>query len=117
MGDTVRISKTRRPFQKGYLPNWTEEVFTISARHRRANLSVYELKDLLNRPIKGANFYESELQKVKKPTSFRIERIVRRRGDSYLVKWRGYSDDFNTWLNKEELNNINNNDEENLSAE
>ena len=27
--DRVRISKSRRTFKKGYLPNWTEEIFTI----------------------------------------------------------------------------------------
>ena len=28
VGQKVRISKTRRIFYKGYLPNWTEEIFT-----------------------------------------------------------------------------------------
>ena len=30
IGDKVCISKTRRTFEKGYLPNWTEEIFTVS---------------------------------------------------------------------------------------
>ena len=32
IGDKVRTSKTRRTFKKGYVPNWTEEVFTVSKR-------------------------------------------------------------------------------------
>jgi hypothetical protein len=28
-GDQVRLSKAKRMFKKGYLPNWTEELFTI----------------------------------------------------------------------------------------
>ena len=111
IGDTVRISKTRRTFKKGYLPGWTEEVFTISARFKQASLPLYELKDLLDRPIKGAKFYESELQKVKQPQNFRVERIIRRSGNKYLVKWRGYSNDFNSWVT-----NIHDVNKKNLSS-
>ena len=28
-GDKVRISKYKRHFEKGYTPNWIEEIFTI----------------------------------------------------------------------------------------
>ena len=35
VGDHVRISKARRQFKKGYLPNWTEEVFIITKRKRQ----------------------------------------------------------------------------------
>ena len=28
-GDKVRISKYKRHFEKGYTPNWTEELFTV----------------------------------------------------------------------------------------
>ena len=31
VGDFVRINKTKRTFEKGYLPNWTQELFKISA--------------------------------------------------------------------------------------
>ena len=31
VGDHVRVSKVRRVFDKGYLPNWTEEVFTVTS--------------------------------------------------------------------------------------
>ena len=30
VGDKVRISKTRRAFNKGHLPNWTAEIFTVT---------------------------------------------------------------------------------------
>ena len=35
VGDKVRISKKKGIFEKGYLPNWTEEVFSIAQRLRR----------------------------------------------------------------------------------
>ena len=30
VGDQVRISITKGPFAKGYLPNWTEQIYTVS---------------------------------------------------------------------------------------
>ena len=34
VGDRVRISKAKRHFAKGYMANWTEELFTIVDVHR-----------------------------------------------------------------------------------
>ncbi|KAJ8048841.1 hypothetical protein HOLleu_01315 [Holothuria leucospilota] len=44
LGDAVQISMATQPFQKGYLPQWTEEVFTIAEREPRLH-PVYRLKD------------------------------------------------------------------------
>ena len=30
LSDQVRISKSRRTFKKGYLPSWTQEIFTVT---------------------------------------------------------------------------------------
>ena len=30
IGDRVRLSKIKRHFEKGYAPNWTEEIFIIN---------------------------------------------------------------------------------------
>ena len=62
VGDTVRISKVKRTFEKGYTPNWTEEVFVITKRIPRIPV-VYTLKDLNNEDIEGI-FYTEELQQV-----------------------------------------------------
>ena len=43
-GDRVRLSKTKRTFKKGYLPNWTEELFTI-VRCIETSSPVYLVKD------------------------------------------------------------------------
>ena len=44
VGDSVRISKIKRRFKKGYLPNWTEEIFSILKVHR-SNPPVYRLSE------------------------------------------------------------------------
>ena len=72
IGDKVRISKyKRRVFDKGYTPNWTEEVFVIDKVIPTKPVT-YKIIDLLGEEIEGS-FYEKELQKAKQQT-FRIEK-------------------------------------------
>ena len=76
IGDKVRLSKyKRRVFDKGYTPNWTEEVFTVD-KILLTKPVMYKIVDLLGEEIEGS-FYEKELQKAKQQT-FRIEKVVRR---------------------------------------
>ena len=95
IGDKVRISKyKRRVFDKGYTPNWTEEVFVVD-KVMLTKPVTYKIIDLLGEEIEGS-FYEKELQKAKQQT-FRIEKVIRRdnKKKKALVKWKGYSDKFN----------------------
>ena len=100
IGDFVRISKARRTFKKGYLPNWTEEIFRVRDRVQREQ-PVYFLKDFNNKPIEGL-FYEKELQRVHEQEEYRIEKVLKRKrvkGKTlYFVKWKGWSDEFNSWI-------------------
>lgn len=89
IGDKVRISKyKRKTFDKGYTPNWTEELFIIDDI-RNTNPVTYKIKDLNNEEIQGS-FYEPELLKAKQEV-FRIDKIVRRdhKKGQTLVKWKG----------------------------
>ena len=75
VGDTVRISKLRKTFKKGYLPNWSEELFTIYKVIRVIPIR-YIIRDEMNVTLKGS-FYEEELQKVTKVDKlYRIEAIL-----------------------------------------
>ena len=49
-------------------------------------------------------FYEKELQKTKQK-KFRIEKVIKRKGDKLYVKWKGYDSPFNSWVDKKD--NIN----------
>ena len=73
----VRISKARRMFKKGYLPNWTDEIFTVFAREKKLQ-PVYTLKDYNGNIIEG-KFYEEELQQVIAPDEFRIEKVLQKK--------------------------------------
>jgi hypothetical protein len=101
VGDRVRITKYKHVFQKGYLPNWTHEVFEICERYPTYPVT-YGLRDLTGESIKG-KFYEQEIQRVEKRDDdlFEIEKILktRKRGSrvEYYVKWKGYPEKFNSW--------------------
>ena len=106
IGDRVRISKYKRKvFDKGYTPNWTEELFVIDKVNPTKPVT-YSIVDLMGEDIKGT-FYEQELQKAKQQT-FKIEKIIKRdnKKKMALVKWSGYPDKFNSWVNLKELVNF-----------
>ena len=63
----------------------------------------YKIKDLNNKIIKGI-FYERELQKTKNTSEvYVIEKIIRKNKNKYLVKWRNYSSNFNSWVDKDDI--------------
>ena len=63
VGDKVRISKVKSIFAKGYLPNWTEEIFTVESVNRKTSPITYKLKDYDGEVIEGS-FYREEIEPV-----------------------------------------------------
>ena len=97
VGDHVRISKYKKIFAKRYTPNWSEEVFVVS-KIKNIVPWTYAVHDLNGEEIIGS-FYEKELQKTNQQ-EFRIEKVIKRIGDKLYVKWKGYDNRFNSWINK-----------------
>ena len=60
VGDHVRISKYKNIFAKGYMPNWSEEIFIIK-KIKNTVPWTYVINDLNGEEIIGT-FYENELQ-------------------------------------------------------
>ena len=85
--DTVRISKYKIIFAKAYVPNWSEEVFVIKKVKSTASWA-YVISDLKGEEIVGT-FYKKELQKINQK-EFRVEKVIKRKGDKLYVKWKGY---------------------------
>ena len=100
VGDRVRISKYKNIFAKGYMPNWSEEVFVIK-KVKNTVPWTYVINDLNGEEIIGT-FYEKELQKSNQE-EFRIEKVIKRKGHKIYVKWKGYNNSFNSWIDKASL--------------
>ena len=56
---------------------------------------------MIGEPIAGT-IYEKELQKTSQE-KFRIEKVLKGKGDKMLIKWEGYDNSFNSWINKKDL--------------
>ena len=100
IGDHVRISKYKNIFAKGYTPNWSEEVF-ISSKIKNTVPWTCVFNYLNGKEIIGT-FYEKKIQKTYQQ-EFRIEKVIKRKGDKFYVEWKGYANSFNSWVDKKDL--------------
>ncbi|KAL3080092.1 hypothetical protein niasHT_034655 [Heterodera trifolii] len=126
-GDQVRIERARGAFRKGYLPRFTDEVFTVDRVCTGRRPITYKLRDRDGETITGL-FYANDMCLVLLPPSlddssssdqrktrkrlpedsdknkvYAIERILERRyrkdgTECCLVKWKGYSTRHNSWI-------------------
>ena len=94
------VSKYKNIFAKGYTPTWSEKVFVVS-KIRYTVPWKYVINDLNGEEITGT-FYEEELQKTNQQ-DFRIEKVIKRKGDKLYNKWKGYDNLFNSWIYKNDL--------------
>lgn len=98
IGDFVRISKHKSVFEKGFTANWSTEIFKI-IDIRNTNPRTYILEDYRRQPVAGG-FYAAELQKTNFPTTFLVEKVLRKKGNRAYVKWLGFSNTHNSWISR-----------------
>lgn len=107
VGQTVRISKYKSTFDKGYLPNFTEEFFKIKSIVMGTPI-VYKVEDLKDESLDGI-FYDNELSPYTETdeTTYKVERVLSKKtvkGKKFvLVKYKGWPDKFNEWLPAENV--------------
>ena len=71
-------------------------------------MTTYKIDEYDGTPLKGT-FYKQDLQKVymsEEDDLFRIDKIVKRKGDKVLVHWKGWPDKYDSWIDKKELQTI-----------
>ena len=100
VGDHVRISKHKNIFAKGYALNWSEEIFIVS-KIKNTVPWTYVISDMNDEEIIGT-FYEKELQKTNQE-KFKIDKIIKRKGDKLYVKWKVYDSSLNSWIDKKDI--------------
>ena len=94
VGDHLRTSKYKKFFAKGY---WSKEVFVIR-KIKYTVLWIYVISDLTGEEIVGM-FYEKELQKINEK-GFRVEKVIKTKGDKLYLKWKSYEVCFKSWIDK-----------------
>ena len=95
--DHVRILKYKNIFTKGYVSNWSEEVFVIT-KVKNTVPGTYVISHLKSKEI-TRTFYKKEYQKTNKK-EFRIKKVNKRKDEKVYVKWKGYDNSFNSWIDK-----------------
>ena len=108
VNDWVRLSKSRRTFKKGYLPNWTEELFSV-VKVLPGSPPLYIVQDYRGNLLLGG-LYQQEVQKVSKSDQlYRVQEVLEERpkkggrGREIKVRWLGYPPEFDSWIDKSEL--------------
>ena len=100
IGDFVRISKYKNIFAKGYVSNWSEEVFIIK-KVKNTVPWAYVISELKGEEILK-KFYEKKLQKTNQEV-LRVEKVMKRKDDKLYVKWKDYNSSFNSWTDKKDI--------------
>jgi hypothetical protein len=107
IGDIVKIPKYLSTFTKEMTGKWTRELFKITKINATVPVT-YNLSDLKDEPIEGT-FYAEELQKIDKSVldePFKIEKVIKTSKGKSLVKYLGYPDSFNEWIETKSLNKL-----------
>jgi hypothetical protein len=106
IGDWVRISRWKGIFEKGFHPNWSYEIYKVHDV-KQGHPVRYYLQDYDGENIDGA-FYGSELQTVKDPGYFPVEKVIKTRTvkgqKQQLVKFMGYKDP--RWISADQTEEI-----------
>ncbi|KAL4149378.1 hypothetical protein QTP88_003339 [Uroleucon formosanum] len=92
VGDKVRISVYKGVFTKGYLPNWSTEIFTI-IKVNKTTPATFTLQDYTGSPIAGG-FYAEEIRKTMSPDDYLVEKVIRTKGQRVFHSYRVTMDAF-----------------------
>ena len=65
------------------------------------DMIIHLIAGLIKKTLIGT-FYERELQKTNQE-EFKIEKVIRKKGKKLYVKWKGYDNSSNSWIDKKDL--------------
>ena len=82
------------------MANSSEEIFIIK-KSKNTVPWTYVINDLNGEEIIGT-FYENELKNTDQ-NEFRIEKVLKEKVDKLYVKWKGYDNSFNSWIDKKDI--------------
>lgn len=102
VGDTVRIVKLKNKFARGYNEQQQQEIFKIKEVKTKQRIPMYVLETYNGDETITGSFYDNELVKISGDV-FRIDKVIKKRkrmgNVEYFVKWKGFNDNYNSWIN------------------
>ena len=109
VGDTVRVSKYKNIFGRGFEPNFSEEIFKITKVYQGDPVT-YEIEDHTGEVVLG-RFYERELSEVnKQDNEYRIDKILKRKTvkgkKMAFVRWKSYGPDADSWIGADTIHGV-----------
>ena len=110
VGATVRIADSERNavFRRGFTIQNTLEIFKVRKVDKKYYPTVYYLEDLQGEPVEGI-FYREELIPCSLPEFYSVDVIKTKTVNGrkkYFVKWRGYPEEFNSWIDESQITSI-----------
>ena len=101
VGDHARISNIKTFLLKDILQIGHKKFQLLAKLKKKTVPWTYGINDLNGEEIFGT-FYERELQKTNQK-EFRIGKIIKRKGNKLYVKWKGFDNSFNGWIDKKDI--------------
>ena len=95
VGDKVRLGVKKDLFEKSYVINWSDRIYTIKRVFATRPIT-YKVEDDKGVEHKG-KFYEQDLQKTK-VDEFRIQKVLKKKKNSALVRWVDYDSSYDSWI-------------------
>lgn len=106
VGDYVRVMKLKGKFDRGYNERAAKEIFKVHAINTKLKIPLYVLSNYSGTEIIKGSFYENEITRASGDV-FRIEKVIKKRKyrgrDQLFVKWKGFDDSHNSWINSEQV--------------
>ena len=119
VGDLVRVSFQRRPFQREYDERWSRELFVVNGRFMSEHIPQYRLKDYAGEMVSGT-FYQNQLKKAHEQAVYLVETILkmRKRGGrkEMLVRWRGWPPKYDSWVGEDDVTSLKRNASDEVSS-
>ncbi len=106
IGEKVRRKYILGPLDRGYYPNWTDNIYTVDKTISGINKPLYRVSDSKGGVIKQ-RLYPEEVQKVKDNNIYRVEKILSEKiinGKKYYrVKWLNHPSAENSWVKSKDI--------------
>ena len=112
-GDIVRLNMNLGPLAKKYEQSWSRALYRVASDAHYNNggsRPMYEVSELNGKCFQG-RFLPEEILKVDKKTfldeyDFPIEKVVEQGKKQSKVKWLGYSNDHNSWVQNSAIKQV-----------